>query len=81
MATYTSRYVTTTRVEFRVPAPEPWGADLDEVMKAVAAADQSRKNRAELNCDERIANSPISVRPDDDAIVISYELRRVDGQS
>lgn len=43
MADYTRRVVDWSRVEFVVPAPEPWGAHSAEVGRAFSAATQEAK--------------------------------------
>ena len=70
MATYERTELHTTRVEFHVPAPPPWGATWVEVAKAVSAA------RAELEAaEDSVHDDSISVAPGEDSVIVSYERR------
>lgn len=77
MATYSRSELHITRVEFRVPAPEPWGATWVEVAKAIGAATNEIRAADGLEPDEVLADDRISVAPyNEDGLVISYELRQ-----
>lgn len=73
MATYERREVTRTRVEFVVPAAEPWGACWVEVMKAIRAATNELVMTDQLADGAEPADDAIQIRPGDDAVVVSYE--------
>lgn len=69
MATHSRREVTTTRVEFIVPAKDPWGAAWADVTKAVSEAVQELRDVG-----RSIADDTISLRPGDEEIIVWYEV-------
>jgi hypothetical protein len=75
MATYTRQVLQIERVEFHVPAPEPWGATWVEVSKAINAATVELRQRELLAEDATPAESQINVKPWDDEIIVSVEVR------
>lgn len=76
MATYSRREIHTTRVEFPVPAGKPYGACWVEIYKAVSAAIQEMRYAGELAADEEPSDEAIRIRPDDDEVIVSYEITR-----
>lgn len=75
MATYQRREVTTTVVQFVVPAAPPWGASWAEVQKAIHAAVAELRNAGEGS----VADDRISVLPSDEALIVSYKKRETHG--
>lgn len=69
------------RVEFVVPARDPWGATWSEVAKAVAAARGELVDSGALEPGRPVPEDVIAVRPGDDEVVVSYEVQRVVGSS
>ncbi len=77
MTTYQRREITTTRVEYRVPAEFPLGAAWVEVYKAVAAVHAELHEAGELTEGRDAADNRIRIAPGDDEIVVSFETRGV----
>lgn len=75
MATYERREVTTTRVEFDVPASSPWGACWVEVQKAIAAVIEEMRTAGTLGLAEVPSDDRIRVTPGDEKIIVSYEIK------
>lgn len=73
MATYSRVVVETRRVEFRVPAPQPWGATWTEVFKAVHAAIAELTESGQVAECAEPADDSIMIRVEDDMIVVGYE--------
>lgn len=75
MATYSRRVLHIERVEFHVPAPAPWGATFAEVVKAIHTASAEFRDHRGLASTVVLNDDEIAVAPQDDAIVVSYEVR------
>lgn len=76
MATYSRREVHTTRVEFLVPAAEPYGACWVEVYKAVSAAIAEMRASGRLGPGQEPSDDAIQIRPGDDEVIVSYDITR-----
>lgn len=72
MATYSRRVRRTTRIEFVVPAPQPYGACWAEVSKAVGAIYAELREAGRLAPAQVPADDVIRVQAADDAIIVSY---------
>lgn len=69
MATYVRHEVVTRRIEYRVPAPAPWGATFVEVIKAIRQAEH------DLRAAQReVGDDTISIVPGDEIVIVSYEI-------
>jgi len=79
VSTYERREVTRTRVEFVVPASEPWGAYWVEVMKAIHAATAELRTSGRAEFGQQPSDDAIRIRPIDDAVIVSYEFEEVSG--
>ena len=75
MSTYDRRILEICRVEFHVPAAEPWGADWVEVSKAISAAHKELEELGAIPPHAEASADQIRIAPTDEAIVVSYELR------
>ena len=75
MATYDRSELQITRIEFRVPAPAPWGAAWVEVQKAISVATQELRESGVLGPDQTPSDDQISIAPGDDCVIVSYENR------
>lgn len=73
MATYGRREVTTTRVEFPVPAEPPYGACWAEVMKAIRAAHQELWTAGLVPENQDAPDDLIKVTVSDDEVIVYYE--------
>lgn len=74
MATYTHREIVSRRVEYIVPAAEPWGADAGEIGKAVAAASAKFREMRGLPAETVLMDDVLRFRCRDDEIVISFTI-------
>lgn len=75
MATWSRRERVTRRIEFPVPADEPWGACWNQVFGAVNAAIAELRASGRLGEMEEPSDDAIRVLAGDDEIVIYYEIR------
>lgn len=66
MATYSRRVRQTTRIEYVVPAAPSFGAHVDEIDKAITAA----QNESGPGID-------VWVQPGDDEVIVSFERSEV----
>lgn len=73
MAEYSRRVMRTTRVEFSVPAAEPWGACWVEVMKAIRAATRELVEAGRLAEGADPSDDTIRIRVGDDEVIVCYE--------
>lgn len=73
MASYSRRVIRTTRVEFPVPAAEPWGACWVEVMKAIHAATRELVDNGLLAEGKEPSDDTIRIRVGDDEVIVFYE--------
>lgn len=78
MATYSRRERTTKRVEFVVPAAQPWGAAWVEVWKAVRAAHVELEDMGRIKPGSDAPDDAITITPDDDAVIVSFESSTVE---
>jgi hypothetical protein len=60
---------TITTIEYRVPAPQPWGACWNEVELALGAATREFKDMSGWN---HVPDDSVRVTTEDDTIVISF---------
>lgn len=74
MATYTSREIVSRRVEFIVPAPQPWGANLGDMQAAMNAARIACVERNGLDPAQPLCDTALRFEPRDDEIVISFTV-------
>lgn len=72
MPTYSRQLIRTTRVEYAVPAPPPFGACWSDVSRAIAAIHQELVNAGRLEEGEDAGDDVIRVEPRDDHIIVSY---------
>ena len=77
MATYTHREVVSRRVEYIVPAAQPWGANLGDMQAAIAAARIACVERNKLDPAQPLADTALRFEPRDDEIVISFTIEEV----
>ena len=75
LATYGRRELHTTRVEFHVPAPAPWGAAWVEVYKAVSAAIAEMREAGLLGVNQEPSDDRIAIAPGEESVIVSYETR------
>ena len=74
MATYTSRTITSTRREWVVPAPEPWGACIGDVNAASAVACRAYREHFDLAPDQSLSDNALRFKVGDGEIVISFTI-------
>jgi hypothetical protein len=71
MATYTHREIISRRIEYIVPAAQPWGACLGDMGAAIAAA---RVAFTLANPGATVADDSLRFHSGDDEIVISFTI-------
>jgi hypothetical protein len=74
MATFTSRTVRSTRREWIIPAPQPWGAAYIEVYKAVAAAEAAYREAHRLDEEAVLADDALRFHVGDDEVIIGFTI-------
>lgn len=74
MATYDRIETVTRRVEFRVPAPEPWGANWVEVAKAASAAISEWRAHSGHHGDEQPPDDVVRVTLGADWISVHFAI-------
>lgn len=74
MATYTSRTITSTRREWVVPAPEPWGACIGDINAASAVACRAYREQHDLAPDQPLSDDALRFKVGDGEIVISFTI-------
>ncbi|MGW5173179.1 hypothetical protein ACWERY_02275 [Streptomyces sp. NPDC004082] len=72
MATYTSRTITSTRHEWIVPTPEPWGAGIGDINAACAVACRAYRATHKLPEGDPLPDNAISFKTGDNEIIISF---------
>lgn len=74
MATYSSREIISRRIEYTVPAAQPWGADYGEIGKAARAAWADLRERRDLPAGADMPDDALRFFPSDDEIIISFTI-------
>jgi len=78
MATYSTREVVTRRREWVVPAAQPWGAAWEELDKALAGAAVFYRQQHGLDEGASVPGDFARVFSDEEAIVITVTVERVE---
>ncbi|MER5584076.1 hypothetical protein ABT090_20890 [Streptomyces asoensis] len=73
MTTYTSRTITTTRREWIIPAPQPWGACIGDINTAFVIACRTYRETHGLAANASIPDNGLRFHIRDDEIVIAFE--------
>lgn len=74
MATWSHREVISRRIEFTVPAAQPWGATRADIYQALAAAELKYREVHGLRDDQSLSDDAFRVLPVDDEIVIHFTV-------
>ncbi|MHA6764756.1 hypothetical protein [Streptacidiphilus sp. PAMC 29251] len=74
MATYSSREIISRRIEYTVPAAQPWGATRADVYQALAAAEMKYREIHQLRDDQSLSDDALRVLPVDDEIIIHFTI-------
>lgn len=78
MATFTTRTITVTRREWRIPAAEPWGAAHEEIGKAWAVAVAAYREAHGVPEVAAIPGDALRFRVEDDVIVIAFTVEEAE---
>lgn len=74
MATWSHREIVSRRIEYTVPAAQPWGATRTDLYQALAAAEQKYRDLHGLRDDQSLSDDALRVLPMDDEIVIHFTI-------
>lgn len=74
MPSYTHREITSRRIEYIVPAAQPWGACLGDMYAAINAARVAFIDEHNLDPMQPLSDDALWFHPRDDDIVISFTI-------
>lgn len=74
MATYSHREIVSRRIEYIVPAAQPWGACLGDMLAAINAARVAFIDEHKLDPMQSLTDDALRFLPVDDEIVISFTV-------
>lgn len=74
MATWTSRTITSTRHEWKVPAAQPWGACIGDINSAAAVACRAYREAYGIPENVSLPDDALRFHVTDDAILISFTV-------
>lgn len=76
MATYSSREIDSRRIEYTVPAAQPWGATRTDMYQGLMAAEARYRTVHGLKDSESLSDDALRVLPSDDEVIISFTVEK-----